>query len=209
MDPSAIGRRPSRTSPLERWPVGCRSQAALERQQIGAIRFGFGSHRHCRARPLGRHRTYGFSHSVRGSSAWRDGGHVNVFAVAAFADWHPAVRQMVAAGRHRLHVHRHCIDGGAGLTPPTAGGRDTPRPLSLSATAWSMAATSWRRVATNPSRRERARPDMEQALREQPLADQRGAGAVRAIGCTGRPPFRSAALLASVGVGWTMARICH
>ncbi|WP_375243214.1 hypothetical protein [Sphingomonas parapaucimobilis] len=27
-----------------------------------------------------------------------DGGHVNVFAVAAFADWHPAVRQMVAAG---------------------------------------------------------------------------------------------------------------
>lgn len=27
-----------------------------------------------------------------------DDGHVNVFAVAAFADWHPAVRQMVAAG---------------------------------------------------------------------------------------------------------------
>lgn len=27
-----------------------------------------------------------------------DGGHVNVFAMAAFADWHPAVRQMVAAG---------------------------------------------------------------------------------------------------------------
>lgn len=27
-----------------------------------------------------------------------DGGHVNVFAMAAFADWHPAVHQMVVAG---------------------------------------------------------------------------------------------------------------
>jgi hypothetical protein len=47
-------------------------------------------------------------------------------------------------------------------------------------------------------------------LDDNPLSrNQRGAGAVRVIGGTGRPPLRSAPVLASVGVGWTMARICH